>query len=235
MSRFFLVVCLFVAPLFAEDPMSPSSLRTVRVAGHGSAAAVPDMVTIQCGVTNLAPSAKAALSANSVAMQEVFQLLKARGVADKDVQTSGFQVFPEYRRQRREEPQREISGYRVTNTVTVKLRDLDQLGDTLDALVSAGSNQIAGIQFGFSDPESLLRAARKDAVRDAKARAELYAAASAAGRLGRVLSLSEQPETPTPAYRGRAMMMDMAAESVPVAAGEQEVSSVIHVTYELVD
>ena len=207
--------------------------RTISVTGQGSATAPPDMATIVTGVVTRAETAKDALEANNRAMERVMELLKTRQVASKDMQTSNFSVRPEYERERRPRGSSppEIVGYNVTNQLRVRVRNLPNLGDVLDALVSAGSNQISGITFAIDDPEGVLNQARNRAVANAKRRAELYAHAVNA-EVGQVLSISEQSAhvpRPQPFFaRAEAAMAD-----VPVATGEQELTATIHVVFEL--
>ena len=209
--------------------------RTITVSGQGKAAAPPDLATVNTGVSTTAPTAKEALSKNTDAMRRVMKVLKERNIADKDIQTSNFSVFPEYRRQPRgSNAPPEIAGYRVTNQVQVRVRNLARLGEVLDALVQGGSNQVSGISFSIADPRSVMNDARKAAIDDARGRAELYAAATGT-RIAKVISISEQAiRQPRPEMmRARAMMAD--AESVPIATGEQQVSASINVMYQLID
>ena len=226
-------VLVFVAAscLHAEDLP-----RTISVSGTGKVGMPPDMVTLRTGVTTTAATAKESLKANSTAMKKLMNVLKSRNIADRDIQTSGFGVYPEYQsinlgpgKPRR----REVTGYRVTNNVTVKLRAIASLGDVLDQLVKAGSNQISGVWFGLANPAEATDAARKKAIKDARNRALLYAQATGT-KVGKVISISEQVvQSPRPQPH---MMRAMAAESsVPVASGEHEVSATIHIVYELND
>ena len=162
--------------------------------------------------------------------------LLAKGIAKKDLQTSNFGVYPEYRRpqQRREDGGTKITGYRVTNNVSVRVRDLARLGEILDALVSAGSNQVSGVNFGIADSTATSNEARKSAIADARSRADLYAQAMGV-KVGKVISISEQSvNLPRPMFQSR-MAVSAMADSVPIATGEQDVSATINVVYELVD
>ena len=211
-------------------------VRTVSVSGTGKATATPDMATIRSGVATNAATAKEALAANNSAMAKILKLFKSKGIEDRDIQTSGFSVYPEYARQEpgKRRPNKIVS-YRVSNQVQVRVRNLAGLGEIMDALVQAGSNQISGVTFGLSEPARITNEARKKAIGDARLRAELYAQASGM-KVGKVIKISEQATVrpPSPVYGARMAMAEMAS-SVPVAAGEQEVSATIHVSYELVD
>ena len=213
--------------------------RTITVTGQGKAASPPDMATINSGVATTAATAKEALAANNVAMEKLMEVLKSRGIESKDIQTSGFGVYPEYARrnpgQRGNNNQARITGYRVNNNVTVRVRNLPRLGEILDALVESGSNRISGVSFSISEPRAIQNKARMDAVDDARGRAELYAQATGA-RVGKVIAISEQPiRQPQPAFGARMAMVSEVTSSVPVATGEQQVSATVNVIYELLD
>lgn len=224
-----------------EDKATPAAKmipRTITVSGKGKAAAPPDMATIRTGVVTTSPNAKDALAANSRAMEQIMKTLRKLNIKDKDMQTSGFSVYPEYRRQQGprggKSPTNEIIGYRVSNNVSVRVRNLPRLGEILDSLVQSGSNQVSGVQFSISEPKAITDQARKNAIDDAKGRAELYAVATGC-RVGKVISISEQAiQSPRPQFERMAMMASDAM-SVPVATGEQEVGASINVMYELLD
>lgn len=228
------LTAVVVATLLARLGLAENIERTISVAGEGTATAPPDMATIHTGVVTQAAQANEALAANNAALRKILDVLQDHGVASKDIQTSNFNVQPEYKRGPRGEQQREIIGYRVTNQVRVQVRNLPSLGKVLDSLVSAGSNQISGISFGIDDPQGVLNQARNRAVADARSRAELYAHAAGV-RVGKVLVISEQAaQVPRPQFLGRAMAFE-AASAVPVATGEQEVRATINIMYALAD
>jgi uncharacterized protein YggE len=173
-------------------------------------------------------------------MAELIAELKAAGIEARDIQTSGFSVNPNYvYSDERDEngyslPPR-INGYQVNNTVTVAVRDLENLGAILDKSVTVGANTVNGVSFAVADPSALYDEARKAAFADARAKAELYAEA-AGGRLDEIESISEtqgynQPQ-PYPQYA----RMDMAASAaVPVEAGELAFAITVNVRWELED
>lgn len=227
-------LALLALPVFSADVP-----RTITVNGRGTAAAPPDMATVRAGVTTSAKTAAEAVTANNRAMQDVIKLLKDRRIEPKDIQTSGFSIYPEYapRHQNlRDGPSHPptVIAYRVSNNVSVRVRHLPALGEILDALVRAGSNQISGVTLGIADQRAVENEARRDAVKDARRRAALYAEATGV-KVGPVLSISEQPiQVPRPAFQPRMAMME-AASSVPIEGGEQEISASINVVYELMD
>jgi uncharacterized protein YggE len=221
----------------AEDKTPEPGL--ISVSGIGKVTAAPDMATITTGVVTSAPTAQAAVRANTEAMSDVVSRLKDMGIEDRDLQTSGFSINPQYQHFRSQEgqpaPPPEIVAYEVRNTLTVRIRDLDTTGTILDAVVSDGANQMNGISFSIDDPSALMQDARKRAVADARARAEVLAE-SLGVALGRIMSVAEgQVRPPMSQPRMARMEMAMAAEAapVPVEAGEQSLTATVSVTWEI--
>ena len=220
---------LLALPALAADTGAPP--RTISMSGHGEMRAAPDLVTINAGVTSDAPTAQAALAANTGRMNAVFAALEKLGVARRNIQTVNFSVSPRYTNPSPgNDNTPRLSGYRVTNQVRLQLDDVAGLGKALDALVTAGANQINGIDFTIKNPGALLEQARAKAVADARARAQTYA--SAAGvTLGPILTISEGGGAgPRPMYR---MMAMEAAAPVPVAAGEESVDADVTIVWEI--
>ncbi len=206
---------------------------SICVTGEGHVFARPDQAQIAMGVVSESKTAAVALKSNSDKMATLIKTLGAKGIADKDILTSNFSVNPQYRYDNGTNGQQKptIIGYQVSNEVQVKVRNLPGLGDILDAVVTAGANNVNGISFSIAEPNSVLDQARVKAMADAKRKAELYAGA-AGTKIGRVLYITESSGTIQPP---RPMMMNMAraemAQSVPIASGEQESTSSITVVY----
>jgi uncharacterized protein len=216
------LVCALSLPALAADP------HTIAMTGHGDIKAVPDIATVNAGVTTSAPTAASALAANSARMSQVFAALKKLGIPDHNIQTSGFSVSPQYTNGDNNNP-RHLTGYQVNNDVSVRLEDVTRVGATLDTLVGAGANQMNGIGFDIANPTPLLEKARIQAVADARARAQTYAQAAGVS-LGSIVSISEGggETAPRPMFR----MMAMAAPT-PVAPGEQSVTADVTVVWEI--
>lgn len=235
MNKFRLAICVFVslvagAPSLAA-PAAETQPRTITVTGQGTAKAAPDEANFSAGVVTQGSTAAQALAANARAMNAVFATLKRLGVADKDIQTSGLSLSPQYQTCKPGVacPQR-IVGYEVSNQVTVTV-DIAKAGGVLDALVSSGSNQIGGIGFAIRDPKPLLAAARADAVKDAIARAEIYAKAAGLA-LGPILAIQEGGSSaPRPLYKAMGYAAGLAA--TPVAGGEETLSASVSITWAL--
>jgi len=223
------MMLMFAAPAaLADSTVAP---RTLTVSGTGEVRAAPDEAQLSTGVVAQAPSAAAALAANARAMNRVFDTLKRAGIAEKNIQTSNFSVSPQYAASKPGQTQR-IVGYDVSNTVSVLVDKLDNLGPTLDALVASGSNQIDGPNFAIADPKPLLAKAREAAVKDATDRAATIARAAGVS-LGPIVSISEGGGAVAPQPMMRMAMSANAAPPTPVAAGEQSVSAEVSITWEI--
>jgi uncharacterized protein YggE len=225
-------VCLFACalstiPAAAEDKIMD---RTITVSATGNATAVPDTARIQTGVVFEAATARDALSGNNAAMAKLIAGLKDNGIEAKDIQTSGFNLNPRYTNPG-DGQAAVIAGYQASNQVEVQVRDLDKLGEVLDRIVTLGANQMNGISFEVSAAETLRDAARKDAVTNARRRAELYAAAAGA-KVGRIVQIIEGGSVePRPYFK--AGRVAAAMDAVPVERGTQSLEANVTVTWEL--
>lgn len=218
-----------------------ASQRTLSVGGTGRVSAAPDVADVSMGVVSEAATAREALTANNAAMAKLRETITGLGIADKDVQTTGINLSPRYSQPPQPRPGQlapqqqdttpRIVGYSVTNSVRVTARDLAKLGQILDAVVTAGANQMHGISFRVEASEAKLDEARAKAVADAKRKAEQLCELTGT-TLGQPLQINESggalPPPRPMAMMGRAMM---AAESVPVAPGEQELSVSVQIVY----
>ena len=216
-------------PAHAEDAAFRAT--TFNLSAFGETKVAPDMATIALGVQTEAPTAAGALSANAVQMTKVIAALKKAGIAERDIQTSGLNVNPQYVYEQNLPPK--LTGYQASNQVTVQARDLSKLGATVDATVSAGATTVGGIGFGLQNPQAAEDAARVDAVKALQAKADLYARATGY-RIVRLVTLGEGGGyTPTPPMPIYAMAKREMADSSPVSAGELKVRVDVSATYEL--
>jgi uncharacterized protein YggE len=204
-------------------------VRQITVVGSGEAKAAPDRATIQLGVMSEAATVQEALKDNNAKMATLIDQLKQLGVAERDIQTSNFNINATYG-----ENGRTVTGYQVSNTVAVTIRKLSEAGSMLDKVVSAGANQVYGIGFGIEDPKQLQEQARNAAIADAQTRAQAIARA-ANSTVGQVISISETiGQPPMPLFdRGMAAEAQAAAGGPPIQAGEQVVTAQVQITYEL--
>lgn len=198
------------------------------VVAEGEANRVPDIATIRAGVVTQAPTAAAALTANAQQMTRVLAALKAAGVAERDVQTATISLNPQYRYAENQPPV--ITGYQASNSVSVKFRDIARSGNILDALVREGANQIDGPNLSIDQMEAAQDEARTDAVKRARARADLYARALGM-RVDRLVSLSEGLDGGGPGPVPVMMARLEAKDSTQVVPGEQRVGVTIRVRF----
>lgn len=214
----------------ASPPMAAlaADATLITVTGEHTAQAAPDLATVDMGVTTEGPSAAEALAANSGAVKAIMDRLAAAGVEGRDIQTSNLSLSPNWT-STPDGAGSVISGYVAMNMLSVRVRDLTKLGTVLDAVVTDGANTLNGITFGLQDPKPVMTAARKDAVADARARAEELAAAAGV-TLGRLVSITEGSafQAPQPMYR-QSMAQDAA---VPVAGGEVGMTASVTLVFE---
>ena len=220
-------VTLNQPPLAQAQGSGVPGMRQVTVVGSGEAHVAPDMATVQLGVENNAPTAQEALAQNTAQAQAILDQLKQLGVAAKDLQTSGFTIYPTY-----SNDNRTVTGYTVSNMVSVMIRDLSKAGTLLDQVVSAGANRVYGISFGLSDPKAAQAQARDAALAEASAKATQLAKGTGA-TVGSVLVITENIGAVTPLPAMLAGRADMAGAPVPVQPGEQTVTAQVQVTFEL--
>lgn len=223
----FLVLLLLPFTGASADDARVPEIPFIQVLGEGSVSISPDLAVLDVGVLSQAVTAAAALRENSQAMGRLTGLLKAQGIAARDVQTRGFEVQPVYERPEHGAPH--VAGYRVSNRVQVRVRDLERLGALLDAVVAEGANQVGGIVFQVAEPAPLLERARREAVSDARRQARVYAE-TAEVRLGRLLALEE---TGGPSPPLQALSMQRMEHAVPLAPGELTFRLQVRLRYEI--
>lgn len=219
------------APASAE---TSEATRTITVTGVGHVAVVPDELGFQLSVSVLRDDLDQAMNDGNSAMQSVIDTLTSAGVADKDVQTTDVSLYPEYGH-RRGEP-RTLRGYRVNQTVSVTVDDLTKASDVVAAALAAGGEGVSldGLQLQVSDQDGKLEPARSDALDQAKAKAEEYAA-HAGQELGDIVRISEAADQAYDRDLAYASAADGAAEAapMPLAPGEQDLTANVLVVYEL--
>lgn len=217
------LLALFPVAAVAQDG------PVLTVTGEGRVALRPDIALIQLGVTTEARSAEQALADNSADMARVLAFLAAAGIAEADIQTSGLRLSPRQEDYRGDSTPPRVIGFVATNEVTVRVRDLDRLGEVLDAVVREGANRFNGLSFGLADDAEALAEARRRAVAEARTKAETYAFAAGVV-LGPVRSITDRAGGVAPMD----MRLSMAAmESVPVAPGEVSVQASVTITWDL--
>lgn len=223
------------AAALAQDAVAVRAMNGTRldVSASGSVTRVPDLAIISAGVQTQQPTATAAIEENATRMERVRAALRKAGIADKDIQTSTLSLNPEYRYVENQPPQ--LVGYRASNTVNVKFRDLKRSGAILDALVKEGANQISGPNLTIDRPEQAMDEARVKAIAAGRARAELYARALGM-RVVKVLSVTESgavsPRPPMP-YAADVMVAASRVAKTEIDPGTQDIEVNVSMSFEL--
>jgi uncharacterized protein YggE len=239
-TKYFVLLAVLVlgAVLTACGPSTPSTItiqpqppqRLITVTGTGMVTLTPDIAYISIGVHTQNASARDAVSENNTQAQAVMATIKGLGVAEKDIQTTNFSIYP----QQQYDTNGKITGilYNVDNTIYLTMRDLTKLGDLLDATVSSGANNINSIQFDVADKTGALSQARLAAVTDAHKQADELTKATNVS-LGDVQTISYYDSTAPINVQYTKADMAVPASSVPVSAGSMQISTTVTIVYGL--
>jgi uncharacterized protein len=225
-------VVLAAATLLAAPALAQTTLpAAISVSGEATVSVAPDQAQIEGGVTSDAKTAREASDANNAAMGKVLLALKGAGIDEKDYQTSRLSLQPQYAPATPNRNTPQISGYRASNRITIKVRDIAKVANVIDTLVSAGANEIGGINFIVTQASKALDEARAKAVADARRKAEIYAKAAGV-TLGEPLSIIEEGAAPPPpVFRGKLAAPMAGSAPAPVAPGEEQLSIAVNVTW----
>jgi uncharacterized protein YggE len=219
--------------------VEPASFRSFTVSAEGKAAAVPDIAQFTFGVTTESglDNVEEAKDENAEKADDIIDYLKDENVDKEDIKTTSFNVYPRYENIRcfgGPCPEPKIAGYTITQTVMVKVRDMDDAGEILSGVVDRGANNVSGLSFIIDDPTKLENEAREEAFE--KAKEEAKAIAKAGGfRLGKLISVDE-------GFYGRGVALSFAEKAdgmggggvdIPIEPGEQEVRVNITLRYEI--
>ncbi|MEN2786249.1 SIMPL domain-containing protein [Sphingomonas qilianensis] len=209
-------------------PMIQADGTVLDIAATGQTTRVPDLATIRAGVVTQNASAGAALAENAERLGRVLAALKRAGVAERDIATANVSLQPQYRYGENVPPV--ITGYQASNTVSVRFRAIARSGAILDALVKEGANQIDGPNLSIDRPDAALDEARADAIKRARARAELYARASGL-TVARIVSIAENGENAGGAPPPMAFRLAKAESDTQIAPGETDVTVTLSVRF----
>ena len=227
-------------PLLAAASLATPAAAAVQVTSTGpvveltvneSVEAEPDVVTVSAGVSTQARTAVEAMRANAQSMTAVIDRIKALGVPDRDIQTTGINLgamFDYDQASRRQV----FRGYQVSNRVSVKLHSIERTGEVLDALVAAGATDLGGPEWSIDDDTAARAQARRKALETAHAQALEYARASGYSDV-RVLEISETVASQPPMPFLRAARAEVADAATPVQPGMVQAAVAVRVTYEM--
>lgn len=224
----------FVMPTVQRFGNSLAPVRTITVSAEGKTTVSPDLAESSFSVLSQGKNPQDLADSNNQKISAVIQFLKSEGLDSKDIATTAYNLSPDYRYDQNTQ-RNYITGYTLTQTVTVKMRDFKKVPEIIGGLTPLGVNQIGGINFTVEDNEKFLKIARTDAFDKAKAKAEEMASQNGA-RLGRVLNIAEsQGPIPIPYYFGAAAKVSapMEVAAPTIEPGTQEVKDDVTLTYEL--
>ncbi len=217
------------APLVQTDEQTTPE-RTITVSGFGRVTVTPDIARISIGVQSEGEDATSAVEENSTQTRAVIDTLLKAEIAEEDIRTTNFSIFP------REERDRDGTllsiRYVVNNTVNVTIRDLDSIGEVLDAVVQAGANNISGIQFDVADRSSASSEALVAAVQDAQNQGEILAKAAGV-TLGQVKTINTTVSGGVTPFPVRESVDFIAAAEVPISPGEMEINVQVLVVFDI--
>jgi len=225
-----LLILLLVVTFFACEEtifLTQQGVEGIQVTGSGSVSGKPDVALLNLGVSTERASVTEAREEAAVAMQKVIDSLRANGVAENDIQTQHFSIQPQFDFI---DGKQLLRGYRVTNMVSIKVRDLNKIGEAIDGAAAAGGDiiQVQSIRFTIDDPTELQAQARMKAMQDAQAKAQTLAQEGGV-RLGKPVSISEVIGFSSPVSFGKAEEFS----TTPIEAGELEVAVTVTVIYSI--
>ena len=205
---------------------------TITVSGIGRVRVRPDVADLRLGVTFTEPTVEAARAAAGRVLNDVLARLRALGVADRDLQTSLVAVNPQYDYSREGNPPR-LAGYTITNLVAVVVRNIDGIGEAIDAALGAGATSVDRIAFRVADPSTAEAEARAAAVADARSRADVLAEAAGVSIEGVAAILEVGAAIPFPAPFPEMAKLAAQDAGTPVEAGENEITATVSIAYRL--
>lgn len=215
--------------MFAQEV---KQVPQISVSGEGKIKVIPDEAMITVSIENTSKEAAEAKKANDIIADKVLKLIKKNGIDTKDFQTQRMNLYQNY------DYNTKKKNYVANQTIAIHLKDLSKYNDLMMELVETGINGIQGVEFMSSKIKELEKQARKNALLDAKAKAEDYVSVLAGQKVGKALLISDNSQTnyPQPQYRGMMKTMAMESDSIPretLAIGEIEIVSNVSVTFVL--
>ena len=222
---------------------NPAQTNQISVDGTGDAVAVPDIATLSFSVTETAKTVSAAQAQATAKSNAALNVVKSAGIADKDIQTQSYNINPHYDYQSSIctangicPPSKSIlTGYDVSQTTQIKIRDFSKIGDILTSIGTIGVQNVSGISFSVDKPESTQAQARSIAIADAQSKANILANQLGV-KLVRIVSFSESAGNnyPRPIYMDMAPGVASTKAAAPViSAGEQKITSNVTITYQI--
>lgn len=243
-SIFLIILSIFLLVGINQKLNTATTTNTVSFDGEGKVLAKPDIAVINLSIVTQAASSKDAQGANSRKSKTVVDFLKKNGVVEKDIKTTGYNIYPQYVYPRpvplgatypipADGSGPKISGYQVVESLEVKVRDLEKASDILDGVVAAGANQVGSLKFEIDNPEKLKAQARQMAINDAKKKADELKSQLGI-RLGRIINFTEGfSGYPQPLILEAQSAKGGAGGGPEVPSGENEITVDVTITYQI--
>ncbi|WP_299928066.1 SIMPL domain-containing protein [uncultured Pelagimonas sp.] len=225
-------VLSFAIALLLTSPVLAETVPTITVSGEASVVTAPDIATLSLGATGRGKDPITAMNATSEILDAVIARLRDQGLEERDIQTSSLRLNRMARWDREKEVE-VFQGFEATNMLSIRVRDLSQLSEVLGAVLQDGANSLSNLFWGVQDAQKLEDEARRRAVKDAMAKAALYADAAGV-TVGVVQSIRDTAEPMVQSSMARsAPVMEAMAADVPVAAGEIEATARVTMVFEI--
>jgi uncharacterized protein len=228
------ILAIFLLASTAQKVDFVSTANTVTFTGEGKVLAKPDVAIVDFSIVTEAKDSKMAQDQNSVKSKTVTDFLKKQGIEDKDIKTSGYNIYPQYDYSQISSKKPNVVGYTVNQTTQVKIRNLENVSKVLDGVVTAGVNQVNNLQFTIDEPEKLKAEARTKAIAAAKAKADELKGQIGL-KLGRIVNFSENVGgyVVPMMYDTKAMSSGMGGGGPEIATGENEITISVTLTYQI--
>jgi len=207
----------------------------ITVSGEGKVSVVPDLATLSLGVEAQDTTVSAAQAQAAAAMEMIMTALADNGIAEEDIQTQYFSIS-DITRWDDETWEEETIGYRVNNTVSVKIRDMESISSVIDDVIEAGGDltRVNSLSFSVEDPSIYYDEAREEAMADAEAKAEALAELGGV-RLGKPTYITESSYQPGTIYYGAARVDEAMESETAISPGETEIKLNVQVTYDILN
>ncbi|MEK7211689.1 MAG: SIMPL domain-containing protein [Patescibacteria group bacterium] len=232
------VILFFYAAAFKDIRLgknagkAPTEVKTITIDGAGKITAVPDIGTVDVGFMTEGKNVQAIQKENVAKMNKLIDAIKKLGIDSKDIQTTQYQIYPKYDYTNGRSA---LAGYTISQSIMIKIHDLDKISEVLAKAGDSGANQVGGLNFTFDDPEDLKVQVRGKAILNAKGKAEVLAN-SLGIKLGRIVGFSEGGSSPYPypLYKSAEGYGVGGGGAAPaIEAGSLDITSNVSITYEI--
>lgn len=229
------VIALALLSLSFTEVGFAQEIRQIHVRGYGSMSVEPDLAYVSLGVETQALEAEEAQTKNAINMRNILAVLGEQGIKSQNIETSYFNVYPIYRYN--EEKGNQLTGYRVSNSISIRLEDLSKVGEVIDSAIKAGATNVNTVRFTLADEGPWLDKALALAVEDGRRRAEVMATA-AGEKLGLVMMMRDPSTSSTPYYAGNEMALKATAMAdrgvpTPIQPGKLEITAAVEMVFAL--